>query len=138
MARSPSCGGFSDWAWSTWALILVLEVAFLRTLRATPGQQLVGLLTVTSESGLALPLPRAAGRAVLCFGPWIAILVVPQYLGSQFVVTYPEGQFAWMDALPWLVRIGAVVWYFGLAMTARSADGRGFHDLASRSVVVDR
>jgi len=120
------------------ALILTLEVVFLRTLRATPGQRLVGLLTVTSESGLGLPWPRAVGRAVLCFGPWIAILIVPSGLGAQLDVLYTEGQFAWVDTLPLQVRVVAVVWYIGLAISTRSPDSRGFHDLASRSVVVRR
>ena len=117
--------------------ILALEVVFLRTLGATPGQRLVGLLTVSSESGLVLPWPHAVGRAVLSFVPWIAILVIPSTLGAQLDVIYEEGQFAWVNALPLAVRALAVLWYGALALSMmRAPDGRGFHDLASRSVVV--
>jgi hypothetical protein len=118
------------------ALIVALEAFFLRAMGATPGQRLVGLLTVTSESGLALPLSRAVGRAFMLFGPFVAILVVPSALGSQLDVLYSDGEFAWVKALPWVLRVASLVWYVALAFTTRAEDGRGFHDLASRSVVV--
>jgi hypothetical protein len=119
------------------ALVIGLEVAFLRAVGATPGQRLVGLLTVTSESGSILPWSRALGRAALLFGPWIAVLVVPATLGAQLDVIDEAGQFGWVIALPWIVRVVSIVLYVALATSVmRAPDGRGFHDLASRSVVV--
>jgi uncharacterized RDD family membrane protein YckC len=120
-------------------MILAVEVAFLRTIGATPGQRLVGLRTVASESELSLPWPRAVGRAALLFGPWIAVLVVPATLGVQLDVMDEAGKYAWVDVLPALLRVVAVGWYLVLALSVvRAPDGRGFHDLASRSVVVQQ
>ena len=118
-------------------LIVAFEIVFLQTLRATPGQRLVGLMTVTSESGISLPLSRAVGRAFMLFGPFVAIMVIPPNLGTQLDTTAEVG-FAWVKVLPWVVRIVALLWYFALAASVRAPDGRGFHDLASRSVVVRR
>jgi uncharacterized RDD family membrane protein YckC len=119
------------------AVILATEVVFLRTINATPGQRLVGLRTIASESELGLPWPGALGRAALLFGPWIATLVLPTSFSVQLHVFDEAGEFAWAFALPGVAQIVAVVLYVALAVSVmRAPDGRGFHDLASRSVVV--
>ena len=119
------------------AVILAMEVVFLRTIHATPGQRLVELRTIASESDLGLPWPRALGRAALLFGPWIATLVLPTSFSVQIHVFDEAGEFAWAYAFPWVAQVVAVVSWVALAVSTRRApDGRGFHDLASRSVVV--
>jgi hypothetical protein len=120
-------------------LVVGLFAAFIRTLRATPGQRLSGLLTVTSEGGLQLSWGQAVGRCLMLYGPWVAILALPPFLAVGLDTFDPAGELAWVSALPWLVRAAALVWYLALAIaSSRPPDERGFHDLATRSVVVRR
>ena len=115
------------------AAIVLLLVGFLRTLRATPGQRLVGLLTVTSGAGQRLPWLQAVGRCLMLYGPWVAILALPPFFASGLASEYD-----WVITMPWAIRVAALLWYVALAVTSRAPGGRGFHDLASRSVVVRR
>lgn len=121
------------------AIGLFIVAAFLRTLRATPGQRLIGVLTVDSGSGVRLGWPQALGRSLMLYGPWMAILVVPPQFVFGFDILDLEPTLGWVPALPWVIRALALGWYAVLvATTSSAADGRGFHDLSSRSVVVGR
>ncbi len=97
------------------AMFLVLRGAYLvyawAGLGATPGQQLVHLAVADGRTGGRLPPGRAAVR-------W-------------FVSELP--------GLGLLLGVGMLLWYGAVALSvARSASGRGFHDLAAGSVVVWR
>jgi uncharacterized RDD family membrane protein YckC len=110
--------------------------ASLRILGATPGQRLVGLLTLDSE-GRDLEWSQAVGRSLMLYGPFVAMLIVPAQFAAFIPSFMPDEDMAWAHLVPWVVRAGAIAWYLFLFTTTRNdEDGRGFHDLASRSIVV--
>jgi hypothetical protein len=66
------------------------------------------------------------------------VLAVPTYLGDQFASGALEADIGWVYVLPWVVRLAAMAWFAFLVVTVRNdPEGRGFHDLASRSLVVE-
>ncbi|HET6744310.1 MAG TPA: RDD family protein [Candidatus Limnocylindria bacterium] len=116
---------------------LFLMAVSLRTLMGTPGQTILGLLTADSESGTGLGWPQAIGRSAMLYGPWVVVLAVPTYLADQFAGAL-GADIDWVYVLPWVVRVAAIAWFAFLVVTVRNdPDGRGFHDLASRSMVVE-
>jgi hypothetical protein len=111
--------------------------ASLRILGATPGQRLVGLLSLDSEGRDRLEWSQAVGRSFMLYGPFVAMLIVPAQFAAFIPSFIPDEDMAWAHLVPWVVRAGAIAWYLFLFTTTRNdEDGRGFHDLASRSIVV--
>ena len=117
---------------------LFLMALSLRTLMGTPGQTILGLLAADSETGMHLRWPQAIGRSAMLYGPWLAALALPTYLGDQIAPFALSADIGWIYVLPWAVRVAATAWFAFLLVTVRNdPEGRGFHDLASRSVVVE-
>ena len=117
-------------------LVGAFFVSFLRVLKASPGQRLVGLLSVESESGSRLATSAAILRFAAVLGPLTVVAATPPPISL-----YPDplGRVDWTALVSVAVRVGAAAWYLFLVISVlRSPNGRGFHDLATRSAVVRR
>lgn len=116
-------------------LVGVPYVGAYRTLRASPGQHLVGHMTVRSDTGARLGIGTAAARFLALFGPMVVVNVVPSIL--YFSPGMPGTD--WSIVVPEVSRVVGAAWYvLLLASTARSVDGRGLQDVLTRSTVVRR
>jgi uncharacterized RDD family membrane protein YckC len=93
------------------------------TMKASPGQRMLGLMTVSEVDGAALSQNAAITRWALLSGPWILSLVVNRVFATNL--------------LGLLVSIAGLAWtIYLLYTTANDPKRQGFHDKYAKSVVV--
>jgi len=124
-------------------LLAVLGLSLLavwgwRVLRATPGQQLLGLFVVERGSGLRLRRRAAFVRWLLLYAPLAALLGYTQLIDVLFRSRLLEASDPLLVAS--LAFFLPVAWYLvlGLSVLAERRRGRGLHDRLAGSVVVRR
>jgi uncharacterized RDD family membrane protein YckC len=98
---------YFGYTWTTW--------------RASPGQRILGLMTVDATSGAALTWNQATMRWVFVYAPSV--------LSSLF-------QSSGLSALVSLIVIG--YWIYLLYTTATDARKQGFHDKQANTLVITK
>jgi uncharacterized RDD family membrane protein YckC len=103
------------------------------TMRASPGQKMLGMETVNAGNGATLTQTQAIRRWAFLFGPQ-AIVTVLQ-IGSGWFV-YSFGAMGILSLLLSLASLAYVVYL--LYTTSQSGKRQGFHDMQANSVVIKR
>lgn len=124
------------------AIILICAVLIvvpaLRLLRATPGQRLMGLMTVGAETG-RLGLAAAVVRVFILFLPWAGVASFGFLTGLGDQTFQGSTSVDILRIVPWIIRAAALAWYAVLAISIGTAEqGRGLLDRATDAVVVRR
>lgn len=119
----------------TWVLIALIYAAgsaiyFIwswTNLRASPGQKILNLETVSASQGATLTRPEAVRRYLYLFGP----LLLAQVFSFGGGFAFP--------ALGYLVSLVSFAYSIWLVYTvSQSAKRQGFHDVQANTVVVRR
>jgi uncharacterized RDD family membrane protein YckC len=126
-----SAGGF------TGALIAFVVIAILSvvggavyfiytwtTMKASPGQRVLNLMTVNESDGAALTQNQAITRYLYMFAPGFIAGLASQYLGGLLGLVLSLAGLAWTIYL--------------IYTTANDPKRQGYHDKQARSVVVKR
>jgi uncharacterized RDD family membrane protein YckC len=93
------------------------------TMKASPGQRMLGLMTVNEADGSALSQQAAITRWVYLEAPWILSFVVNQVFGTGIL-----GLLVSLAGLGWTIYL--------LYTTANDPKRQGYHDKMAKSVVV--
>lgn len=100
--------GYFGYTWTAW--------------RATPGQRVMGLMTVNAEGGTALTWSQAATRWAFLFGPSVVQSLFSSQVGS---------------GIGSIIGLAALVYYiYLLYTTAQDPRKQGFHDKQATSLVI--
>ena len=104
-------------------------VYFWQTLRASPGQKMLGLETVNAADGATLTRDQAVRRWAFLFGP--------QVIASVF--SFSGSVSSTLGSLGSLLGLVAFIYAIYLLYTVtQSAKRQGFHDVQASTVVVKR
>ncbi len=103
------------------------------TMRASPGQRMLGLETVNAGNGATLTQPQAIRRWLFLYGPY-ALVEVLQIGAGWFVFTL--GFFGALAPLLSLLSLAYGIYL--LYTTSQSSKRQGFHDVQAGTVVVKR
>jgi uncharacterized RDD family membrane protein YckC len=125
-------------------LVIILGVVYLggsavyfvytwTTMRASPGQKMLGLETVNAGNGATLTRPQAIRRWAFLFG--VQAIVTVLQLGSGWFVY----AFGTMGILSMLLSLAGLAYtLYLLYTTSQSSKRQGFHDIQAGSVVIKR
>ena len=94
------------------------------SMRASPGQRMLGLETVNAADGVTLTQPQAIRRWLVLFGPFVLLSAL------QLVVGYGVGTILSLVSLGYLIYL--------LYTTNSDPKRQGFHDHYAATVVVKR
>ncbi len=120
-----------------WALSLAIAVYSWTVFRATPGQMVLGLFTLTAPHGGTLSVRSALVRWAFLFAPMVFLSTLGTVLFGVSEVAAAWGLDPRLAQL--VVASVAPVWYAVLAVSAANERrGRGLHDRAAGTVVVRR
>ena len=140
MIGSFFTGGFGI----AFILVIVMAVLFLggsavyfiytwTTMRATPGQKMLGLETVNAGNGATLTQPQAIKRWAFLFGVQAIVTVV------QLSTTALIWSFGFLATVaPLLSLVGLAYSIYLLYTTSQSSKRQGFHDVQAGTVVIKR
>ncbi len=117
----------------------VVAVWFWLRFRATPGQMMLGLFTVTRTEGLPLGRSQALLRWLLLFGPATILTGSGSAALLYLRAAVAEGDARGANLVAATITVVALAWY-GLLAASIAGDrrGRGLHDKLAGSVVVRR
>ncbi len=104
-------------------------VYFWQTLRASPGQKMLGLETVNAADGATLTRDQAVRRWAFLFGPQVVASVF-QFSGSVSNTLGSLGSLLGLAAFIYLIYL--------LYTVTQSSKRQGFHDVQANTVVVKR
>jgi uncharacterized RDD family membrane protein YckC len=104
-------------------------VYFWQTLRASPGQKMLGLETVNATDGATLTRDQAVRRWAFLFGPQV-IASVFQFSGSVSSALGSIGSILGLVAFIYVIYL--------LYTVTQSNKRQGFHDVQANTVVVKR
>ncbi len=120
-------GGLLIFAVIAAVLSLVISAVYFvytwTTMKASPGQRMLGLMVVNEADGSALTQNQAIMRWALLSGPWILSLVFQQVYGGAIL-----GLLVSLAGLGWTIYL--------LYTTANDPKRQGFHDKYAKTVVV--
>jgi len=119
----------------------VVMTYLTRVFRATPGQMVLGLFTLSRRHGRALGPSAAFVRWLTLFAPLAILTIGPLVVSvvSQFIASSGQTPPDPLDVASTITQLAPVAWFVVLiASMLLDESGRGLHDHLSGSVVVRR